>query len=82
ALQGTNESTVSVFDPSAFPLIHQPCFWPDAPRPSSRNPAQNFIRQDSLADLTAYSIPGSGDRAAKRRSQLKAGFDFRDRTKF
>ena len=32
------KSAVSVFGTSTFRFIHQPCFWPEAPRPSSRTP--------------------------------------------
>jgi hypothetical protein len=37
-LKAPMKSAVSVFSPSAFRFIHQSCFWPDAPRPSSRTP--------------------------------------------
>jgi hypothetical protein len=45
------QSAVSVFGPSAFRLIHQPCFWPDAPRSSSRTPLKTLSTRSEAQDL-------------------------------
>src|ERR1700674_4611533 len=51
ALQGTNGITGLGLRHIRLPSYTPACFWPDAPRPSSRNPAQNRIRRERVAPL-------------------------------
>jgi hypothetical protein len=55
------KSAVSVFDPSAFRLIHQSCFWADASRPSSRTPSEL-----NPYDSVVSEAGGSGGHAVNR----------------
>jgi hypothetical protein len=68
------KSTVSGFGPSAFRLIHQPCFWPDAPRPSSRTP----LKTQSARDHWWFRTPSEFSFSSSL-SRLRRGFAICDR---
>jgi putative SOS response-associated peptidase YedK len=58
---------VSVFGASTFRLIHQPCFWPDAPRPSSRTPLKTKYESREAIPAT-WGLVNSWAKDASRAS--------------
>src|ERR1700674_4476472 len=56
ALQGTNGITGLGLRHIRLPSYTPACFWPDAPRPSSRNPAQNLIRTNLVDGFERLAI--------------------------
>src|ERR1700674_1089541 len=56
ALQGTNGITGLGLRHIRLLSYTPACFWPDAPRPSSRNPAQNLIRRACIRFTAAAAM--------------------------